>query len=288
MATKFTSLLDLPSVVHEGESYLKRVLIQIWVPLVYMMLCFILAMTLVFYIDTTRFRPGHWDPVKFSDLFTQFCLRASNVTTLVSFTFVLIRIVGQSFIISAVWRCAITLLQHDGLSLGQLDSMLSHRIPTSFSGKYSLPIAMALLMMLPSAFIAPILSGTVDSEGAVHQSTILAGFGSSVSPRSDDYWERFKSSADVRRGVVLEALAYGSALWADIRRQDKEAGINGHRYRYVPDHNNDTVVGTIVEQVPMPYIQVKSLTWDQQLTPEIKDILGNSTRRFLEHFMPGD
>ena len=52
-------------------------------------------------------------------------LRATDVTTLVSIALLVLRTVGQSFVLAAVWRSAMVLLQHEGLNLGQLNTMIT-------------------------------------------------------------------------------------------------------------------------------------------------------------------
>jgi len=257
----FSSLLDQPTVVRRGESHLHRVLIQIWAPLVHVVLSLMTATVLVFYLDTRHVQAAK--RVRWSEILSEPSLCASDVTTLVSAALLLIRLVGQVFVFSLVWRCTAILLQHDGLSLGQLDAMLSYRVPIVLSGKYSIPTAMALVMMLPSAFISPILSGSVNWEGAIYRSNLSAGFGSSA--RSAHFWQRFQSgSRAVCLEVVRNALTHATVLWGNIRPEDR---LHSPKYRYVP--RDDAAVGTIVERVPMPYITVESLTWDEELLPGI-------------------
>jgi len=226
-------------------------------------------MTLVFFLDNRHFDSGK--RVSWSGSFADASLRASDVTTLVSVALVLVRVAGQALILSMVWRCAMILLQHGGLSLGQLDKMLSYRIPTSLSGKYSLPIAVALLMMLPSAYVAPVLSGSVNWQGLVIHDTFPAGFGSRPGSEASDYWQRFRTDSNVRWEVTRKALAHASILWADIGPSSREARAQDHRFRYIA--KQESVVGTIVEQAPMPYIKVESVAWDKVWAAGVEEIL---------------
>ena len=276
--TNITSSGNQPSVVRKGEFRINRALIQIATPLAHILLSFTLAITLVFFLDNRHFDSGK--RVSWSGSFAETSLRASDVTTLVSVALVLVRAAGQALIVSMVWRCAMILLQHGGLSLGQLDKMLSYRIPTSLSGKYSLPIAIALLMILPSAYVAPILSGSVNWQGLVLHDTFPAGFGSRPGSESSDYWQRFRTDFNVRWEVTRKGLAHASILWADIGPSSREARVQDHRFRYIA--KQESVVGTIVEQAPVPYIKVESVAWDKVWTARVEEILetDESNERF--------
>jgi len=262
------------SLDRRGENTIYRVLLQITPPLAHIVLSLALAMSLVFYLNDSNFDSGK--RASWSDIFADTSLRVSDVTTLVSAALVLIRVVGQVFIASTVWRCAMILLQHDGLSLGQLDTMLSYKIPTSFSGQYSLLIAASLLMMLPSAYIAPIVSGSVNWQASVRGRSLQAGFGASPGLERPDYWQMFPTDANIRWEVTRYGLEYAATLWADTQRVGMETNVSDHQFRYAA--REEAVVSTIVEQVPMPYIKVESMTWDKRLSQEVEDILKNKSK----------
>jgi len=59
------------------------------------------------------------------------------------------------------------LLQNDGLTLKQLNTIISYQLPSIWSGKHAWLIALVLLIMVPSGFIAPVLSGAIDWKPAV-------------------------------------------------------------------------------------------------------------------------
>jgi len=150
-----TPLLSTPQRL--GESKFWRWVLSSWALHTYLTLSIVFSACLILILDGTQLLPGERESS--TDILRHASLTVGSVTTLVSTSLVIIRILGQTWIMTATWQCAMILLQHDGLSLGQLDKMISYRIPTTYSGRHSIKIALVMLMMFPSTYIAPLPSG---------------------------------------------------------------------------------------------------------------------------------
>jgi len=167
------------------------------------------------------------------------------------------------------WRGAMVLLQYDGLNLSQLNWMISYRIPTSWSGKHAWSIALALVLVLPSTLISPLVSGSVDwvaeeAYESAEASSIPGGFGLRVYTEEDWLW--VKNDTGTRVGSLYSALGYATQAWFD----GQSNGSNWGQHRYVAWE--EAALHTIVQDVPMPYIDIHSISWDSQFDPWVEDI----------------
>ncbi|KAF8416435.1 hypothetical protein EV426DRAFT_578715 [Tirmania nivea] len=186
--------------------------------------------------------------------------------------------------VGVAWRYAMVLLQHGGLSLLQLNRMvgvawrlITYRVPTSWSGKYEWLIALVLILLLPSGVVSPLLSGSVDwvSEDTYlgnKASPVLGGFGLRLYTESDWWW--VKNDEGSRVGTVYTALGYAAQAWFDGHSNGSDWG----RHRYVAWE--DAALNTIVEDVPMPYIDNHSISCNIQFEPWVDDIFREPYRTF--------
>jgi len=251
-----------------GESWYKRLLLRIWAPITHCIICIVLTICLMC-LDGKRLNPGERHSYK--EIFRDgISLRVSEVTTLISIALLGLRTVGHSFTVSATWRAAMILLQHDGLNLGQLNTMISYRLPTSWTGTHAWTIALALILLLPSAFISPLLSGSVDwvaanSTDISAGSPIRAGFGL----RDGVNWTGFRG----KQGWWVYSQRVGLGLATHIWFDTQLGGSHWGRHRYAAWE--DAPVHTIIEDVPMPFINIHSIVWESQFEPWEVDIVND-------------
>ncbi|RPB19918.1 hypothetical protein L211DRAFT_895626 [Terfezia boudieri ATCC MYA-4762] len=264
-------------VLRRGESRYRRFILQTWVPVIHCMFCTILSLCLVVFLDGRQLKPE--ERKSYFDIFRgDTNLRVSDVTTLVSSALMVTRTVSQSFMMGVAWRCAMVLLQHDGLNLGQLNRMVSYRVPTAWTGKYAWLIALVLILLLPSRVVSPLLSGSIDwvAEDAYvmgnEASQILGGFGLRLYTESDWWW--VKNDQGSRVGAVYTALGYAAQAFFDGQSNGSDWG----RHRYIAW--DDAALNTIVEDVPMPYIDIHSISWDNQFETWTDDIFREPYRTF--------
>jgi len=152
------------------------------------------------------------------------------------------------------------LLQKDGLSLGQLDNMISYRIPTTWSGRHSIKMALVMLMMFPSPYIAPLVSGAIDWRSTemyqAHSGTVQGGFGMISSDNYDGIFNEPKMR-ELQFMLATAALQFAIRSW-DYLNSDRMSPEG--TYRYIA--REKAKPATRVENVPMPFIKVHSITWD--------------------------
>jgi len=271
-----------------GEiKYLRWFLIY-WAPVTHALLSISLALSLLYVLDEKQLPSSArttYLPYAMFKYGTR-DLRPSDITTMVSASLVLGRLVAGYCMVSGIWRCAIILLEHDGLHLHQLSNMIGYRIPTAWSGRYTGCTAIVLVMMLPSTLIAPLLSGSVNwfavvctgydhtSSGHNHSTTLSGGFGSlrryegeySYAKQWDDVFDPTMPSR--RSELLMRAIGFFSTGWSPDE-------VDFRENRYIA--NQEAVINTTVFDVPMPYIEIHSLTWDKVVDTWVKEIVKNQT-----------
>jgi len=161
------------------------------------------------------------------------------------------------------------LLQTDGLSLYALNTMTTYRVPVTWSGPNAWPTVIILGMLMPSVFISPLLTGAVGwTPVTVHDGLIevSGGFGSASREPSAP---RAVTVEDLEEWL-FHALGYASASWPDSPNDQKLSG-----YRYIA--NSRAPVGSVVSAVPMPYIEIHSLRWENNPESWVKKLLLDHT-----------
>jgi len=120
-------------------------------------------------------------------------------------------------------------------------------------------MALVMLMMFPSPYIAPLVSGTVDwrstQEYRPHSETVVGGFGRSDADRF--FGEHMSRTIHFE----LASAAFVYAVWSSDFDLDSGGLMTAEgTYRYMA--RTGAKPTTRVENVPMPFIKVHSITWD--------------------------
>ena len=129
---------------------------------------------------------------------------ASDITTLVSAGLVLSRIMSTSWTVVSAWRYAFILLETEGLTLQQFQLLVSWRIYWPSWSKNHLITALGLIGMIPSVFLAPVLSGAVGWKD--HQSIAVpkevSYYNSAARGMEQWYWFIHDGTFFTRKGYV--------------------------------------------------------------------------------------
>lgn len=249
---------------HIGESITRvvRSALQWWAPVTQSVLSVLLAAVLVWGVDRTLYASGQRD--SYWNIFTDSSLRPSDITTLVSASLVAIRLATQSLVALVAWQCVRILLQNDGLNLSQLDTMITYRLPRAWSGRHACLIGLVLLMMIPSGFIAPVLSGAIDWKPAVNYEetkSVRAGFGP-LDRGTERIWINLMNKTHERLVMLNSALGRASVSWIDETTDRNWTSLG--RYRYVA-RDRAPKLNSEVKDVPIPIIEVHSISWSDPL-----------------------
>jgi len=170
---------------------------------------------------------------------------------------VLLRIVSNSWAAMSAWRCAFIMLETDGLSLLQFQRTVSWRIPCTTrirqSFRYSV-VAVILVLMIPSNFMAPILSGAIgwrDVQAPVGTEHIIFR---PHTPELLRYW--YLRSPSDRFRIAQRAAGYTNLALAN--KQDP----NVTTCRYVSSDTGHLPNNTTVKDIRVPCIDIHDISWD--------------------------
>ena len=267
-----TSLLPNATLQRTGERADLRWFYSWWAPIAHALLSPSIALLLVFVLGGKQFLSSG------RDIPRGVFLSPSDVTTIISGALVLCRLIASSCILSVLWRCAIILLQHDGLDLRQLSRMIAYRIPIAWGGRYTWSTATVLAMMLPSTVISPLLSGSLNWSAATgynhnNFTSLPGGFGSLRRDPDVSYSKQWVQKIEphmqtARRELLMRAFGFFSSGCSPVE------DVREARYIAI----QQAPINTIVFNVPMPYIEVHSLTWDKALEPWVQAIIDDPTK----------
>jgi len=206
---------------------------------------------------------------------------ASDITTMVTAGLVLLRIVSNSWAAMSAWRCAFIMLETDGLSLLQFQRTVSWRIPCTTrirqSFRYSV-VAVILVLMIPSNFMAPILSGAIgwrDVQAPVGTEHII------FRPRApEQLWYWYLHLASDRFRIAQRAAGYTNLALANKRDP------NVNTCRYVSSDTGYLPNNTTVKDIRVPCIDIHDISWDQDREEFVTKFVDNPSIVSLTDFNP--
>ncbi|KAH6673266.1 hypothetical protein B0J14DRAFT_639209 [Halenospora varia] len=238
-----------------------------------------LACVITFVLDGCSFSVGS-DPNFKASLQTR--LYQSDVTTLVSVSLVIIRLFATAWSSISIWRCAFVLLEKTGLTLQQLSSTIAYGVPTSlFSCSASRTsrntsvstyiIFIVCVLLLPSQFAAPILSGSISWSPDMMvvpapyrlKNIQVAGPGNP--------WAWYQSFPNVRNSLVLRSSSYASVVTVQSNSHQMSS-----TWRTVPSSQH-LPVNTTISNITIPYFVIQDWSWIQDVTTIPKEILNAVT-----------
>jgi len=133
-----------------------------WIPIAHLAVTAAIAACMVLLLDTYEAladgNDNFWDITKRE----QFRLRISEVTTLVSASMVIVKILVSSWAAVAVSGCVFILLEGPGLEISALENMMRLGLPAVWpKGGKGWAVATVLLLLFPQQFISPLVTGAV-------------------------------------------------------------------------------------------------------------------------------
>ena len=148
--------------IRKVESRWHQQVIIWWVPIIQLLVTAAIAAGLVRFLDGYQALPdgedSFWEIAKREN----FRLRISEVTTLVSASIVIVRILGSCWAAVAVSSCVFILLEDPGLEISALDKVMISGLPMVWPrGRKGWAVAMVLLLLFPQQFTAPLVTGAV-------------------------------------------------------------------------------------------------------------------------------
>jgi len=171
------------------------------------------------------------------------------------------------------WRCALILLQNDGLKLHHLSAILAGRPPWKWPQGLEWLVALVLLLIFPQSLIEPLFSGSINWNSAVdYAPSIQVPSGYETSTAS---WYWYLNQEVDRKTAVRTAGGMASVSWSVGDSQQSKDGtvarLGGNACRHVLPTaltTNSTVLDATI-----PCIQIQNITWAGGPVPQdIRDI----------------
>ena len=133
-----------------------------WIPIAQLLVTAAIAVCLVWLLDGYEALPDGGDSFWNMTKREKFRLRISEVTTLVSASMVIVKLLVSSWTAVAVSGCVFILLEEPGLKISALSRMMGFGLPMVWpTGGRGWAVAIVLLLLSPQPLIAPLVTGAV-------------------------------------------------------------------------------------------------------------------------------
>ena len=243
------------------------------IPLILHLLSVItLILVLKFYIDKRDFN------LKFRNALFHFTPLQSDITTAVSAGITIIRFFAAIWSAEMIWRCVFILMERDGISLHQINSLFfwqNHFHPRlKSSHRTGLVVSIVLLLCFPSQLSGPILTGSItwsSSNGLIHGGNISQVPSGDTGDMSSSYFTTFFPLNLSQATVGLYSIAQQWAVGYAILAWDAQGG---HRtMKRVIGAARDLPTNSIVNNITLPYFSISKLEWIEDPINELPPLV---------------
>ncbi|RSL96496.1 hypothetical protein CDV31_013451 [Fusarium ambrosium] len=198
-------------------------------------------------------------------------LKVSDVTTLVSVSLVVIKIIAGSWSAIVLWACGRYMLSksNDNKTQTAVSSMIQWKVPPGVRSLGMIPrsfnswnISILTLVIMVQAFTAPILTGSVNwNVGfSVSQTAVSVASIASKTGYNNWYWYNAQGSFD-KRGPLRTAAGYANLEWADPSTVDSHGkSITGNGCRHLFG-NDGLPPDSILTDAVLPCINIHDIHW---------------------------
>ncbi|KAG8822794.1 hypothetical protein FRC17_009459 [Serendipita sp. 399] len=229
----------------------------------YLSMAIAISAVLTSVLHTHQFRTSSTDDIfELSDgqiIFLPFSqgLRQSDVVTLVSLASTLTRLLGGFCCGIACWRAVYILLEREGLSLADVDGLVSHPFLRPWPlGTYRIIISCFALLFLSAELYSPILNGSITWESkarTIADGELLQG----VPQGTSEAWS-WRIIGDYQHTSYL----YRSAVHVTTALVGGRGETNGSHHtdlwRVIP---RDLPINSTLANITLPFFVVDSFEW---------------------------
>ncbi|KAG8815217.1 hypothetical protein FRC17_000829 [Serendipita sp. 399] len=261
--TPLSPRLDHPSHKIRKENHLKVGFLIAAPILGYISIAIATSTLLIFVLHHRHFRTSNTDDVFRLEnnriLFLPLSgLRQSDVTTLVSLASTLTRFLGSICCGITCWRAAYILLEREGLTLADLDGLVSFPFlrPWPWSA-YRILISFIALLFLSSELYSPILNGSVSWKTAMSPASSRGA----LTILRDTKGLRYVSptTTDAKERLVYQAVAYMS-MASGSRGSSQNESPNSELWA-IERGTSDLPVNSTLANITIPFFAIDSFEW---------------------------
>ena len=211
----------------------------------------------------------------------------SDITTAVSAGVTIIRLFAATWSASMLWRCIFILMEKGGVSLRQIDSLLTWKIHfyprLKSSRRTGLLISIILLLSFPCQLSGPILTGSITWSSSYG---FVGGGKMDVPSGYIGDWSnaRFRSTLPLNfssdRLDLYSMGAQASAGYATIAWQGSrnDSGI----MKRVLDLDSELPINSTLNNITLPYFAVSKLEWIKDPVSELSPTVLHSPRNISD------
>lgn len=243
-----------------SESPRKRLFKAYFFPILHISSCIALSFCMVYILDGYRAVPT--EASRYSDD-GRYKLKVSDVTTLVSTALIVVRILAGVWLGDILWNCTFILLEKRGLTLPQVDRIMSFYLPPIPKSSAEVLVVLLLLLVIPQSFMAPLLTGAVNWSPSFEFSNKLRNTAAGNPDANPLSWFWYYYSAEDRQASVRRAAALSALAW-DGAFPDRYHSRHVLNY----DPNESITVNSTLFNAVIPCIQIHSIEFPTTDPPE--------------------
>ena len=188
-------------------------------------------------------------------------LQAEDITTAVSTAITGIRIITGAWAIRSAWRCALILLETQGITLRQFHRIVSWPAYFLRGSTDAYIAAVVLLLLVPANIVSPVITGSVGWKGAGVK--VAAEDFQYTGPAIIDNGEWFWYLRNSRTGPINEVLVQHAVSRAGIGWLDRGGG-NSRSSRLVTTSPQEMPVNSTISNLTLPFLKIHSISWDRK------------------------
>jgi hypothetical protein len=223
----------------------------------------------------------------------------SDITTAVSAGVTIIRFIAATWSAAMLWRCIFILMENGGISLRQINSLLTWQIHfypcLKSSQKTGLLVSIILLLSFPCQLSGPILTGSIiwsSSYGFVGGGKMGVPSGHIGDWSNEQFLSVLPLNFSSDRHDLYLMGAQGAAGYSTIAWQGSRN--DSGTMKRVLDLDSELPINSTLNNITLPYFAVSKLEWIKDPISELSPTILHSSRNlsdwnpfYLKTILPG-
>ena len=263
---------DKPTIVSHSRTGENITKIWVWATLP-LILHFASVLTLVAVVTT--YINGHDFNLQSRYALSKATPLQSDITTAISSGITISRLFAAMWSAATLWRCIFILMGKGGISLEQIDRLLTWQIHMpphlKSSQHFGLLVSIILLAAFPSQFSGPILTGSITWSSS-HRLTEGQRATDIPSRSLGDLSHSYSDISD--RPMYIQGCAFASAFastaWRDSLEDERTMKRVIRNIGHLP-------INSTLKNVTLPYFAITKLEWTRETTKVLPPMLDNSS-----------
>ena len=193
-------------------------------------------------------------------LFRRSHLEANDITTVVSAAILVLRIITGAWTSQSAWRCALILLEIQGITLEQFNRMISWPVYFLKGSTDAYIATLILLLLVPANLVAPVITGSVGWKEVMMEVTAVPFQHTGPATTNRDWYYYSLRTGTALGDLAISAISRAGVGWIELGHKNSSRLVTASQQQI-------TLVNSVIDNLTLPFLEIHNISWDKRPTP---------------------